>query len=61
MKRMRVTYSLTDAWETWTVEVPDDVTADDVLAGRVDAELSNLEESGSGRFTPTDVNELEGS
>jgi hypothetical protein len=39
MRTIRVTQSLTNAWEVWMYTVPDDATREDIEAGRYDGSI----------------------
>lgn len=58
MTRFLVEYKLHEAWETWTVEVPDGTTAEQVLSGEVEADFVELRSSSNDGMTATKVDDV---
>jgi hypothetical protein len=50
-----VTFALSAAWETWTVEVPDGTTDEEILNMTADVEFVCMEESGNNSMDAIEV------
>lgn len=57
MRRVAVVFNLSDAWEQWELEVPDDATEDEILAGTCEWNFLELLDGGNGYMTAVEVEE----
>jgi hypothetical protein len=52
---VQITYTLERAWETWEVEVPAEVTDDEIIGNNYVGEFITLVEQGNDYMTATEV------
>lgn len=58
MPKKRVTFRLTEGWETWVVETPEGATDDEIRAGAW-TEFVTLDDSGNSGMTAELVEEMD--
>jgi hypothetical protein len=60
VKDVEITFALYNAWEVWTISVPDDATEEDIAAGTVEWDFVCLEDAGNSNMTVEEVRILPG-